>query len=266
MSELLALAERQPDEAVGIFQELTNLCQGGKLVSEDLESHVPTILRMWQRLYNEAKPFQGDPFKVEWTVDDAYQPVRAPLEWLLDMMAFLPGESVGSALRENLQLADPLLQLFAAISILRRLEPINDRDLDPIAANHQTRHKLWTQLRELQMESLMPKRWSTPEQLAASEFVNWASHPMELGVPPEEIELAKTFSAVVEGKRRDLYLFRFREFPKPWEPSGGWMAGIAGPYRDGTQLLSPWSSFDDWEAMSPEQHFAKLFSAINGEG
>jgi hypothetical protein len=110
----------------------------------------------------------------------------------------------------------------------------------------------------------MPERWSMPEFLAASELSNWASHPMELGVPPEEIELAKIFSVEISGEKQDIYLFRFREYSKRGEPGEGWMARIAGPYKDGEALLSPWSSFDRWDSLTPEEHFKKLYAVVNG--
>ncbi len=151
-------------------------------------------------MVEEAKAFQQDPSKIEWMIGDEYQTVRTPLEWLIDLLRYFPGEDVSSVLRESLKLSDPLLKLFAALSLLRRLEPVGATDLELIAASHQTRQKQWNQLRELQMESLMPERWSAPELLAASELVNWASHPMELGVPPEEIELMQKFPVEIDGR------------------------------------------------------------------
>ena len=266
VAELLEAVEQEGSEvAVEIFQALTKLCQEQQLPTEDLAPHHSTVQLIWKKLYTQAEPLQEDPYKVEWTLREGYQAIRTQLEWLLDLMAYVPGESISSALRESLHIADPLLSLFAAFSLLRRLEPIEESALESIAANPQTRHKLWRKLRELQMEFLVPQQWSSPGMLAESELVNWASYPTELGVPPEEIELMNTFYATVEGKDRDVYLFRFREYPKPWEPGEGWVAGIAGPYRDGQSLLSPFSSLDPWESMSPEEHFSKLFSIVRGE-
>jgi hypothetical protein len=158
------------------------------------------------------------------------------------------------------------LKLFAALSLLRNLEPVDVSELDKIGASHTVRIVLWEQLRKLDMESLMPEQWSTPEQLAASEFSRWAGHPMELGVPPEEIELMGRFPVKVDGGTGDVYLFRFREFPKPWEPGEGWMAGIAGPMRDGEAIGSSWSRFERWDSQSPEEHFLKLRGDVAGCG
>lgn len=254
---------RLPELRGEVLESLVRLCKGGVLLPDELVPHVRIVLDVWRELYEQVKTFQEDPVKVAWMTEDPYRQIRAQMEWLLDFMGYLPGANVSSALRTCLNLSDPLLTLFAALSLLRRLEPVESSDLESIAANHQTRQKLWKQLKESGMESLMPTKWSAPELLAASEFAIWASHPMELGASPEEIELMKTFQVEVDGEKADGYLFRFREFPKPWEQSEGWMAGIAGPYRDGEPLLSPWSAFDDWNSLSPEEHFTKLFAGSN---
>jgi hypothetical protein len=113
------------------------------------------------------------------------------------------------------------------------------------------------------MTWIMPERWSTPEQLAASDLVQWAAHPMEMGTPPEEIEHMATYLINFEGEEVAVFLFRFREFPKPWAPSEGWMAGIAGPYTDGERVGNPWSAFAPWDSKSPEEHFKKLIASVS---
>jgi hypothetical protein len=44
----------------------------------------------------------------------------------------------------------------------------------------------------------------------------------------------------------------------------GWLAGIAGPIRDGESIGSAWSSFKRWESMPPEEHFDKLYRVAYG--
>src|SRR5206468_3292545 len=143
-----------------------------------------------------------------------------------------------------LTLSDPRLKLFALVSLLRRYEPVDTEQIEHVAGANETRIILWEQLRCLELESLMPERWSSPEQLATSALVGWVADPMELGTAPEHVELMLKVPFEIEGETSDVYLFRFREYPKPWEPGQGWMAGIAGPFHKGAQLDSPWSSFD----------------------
>jgi len=181
-------------------------------------------------------------------------------ERLLALMGYFRGKKIGLSLREALELTDPSLKMWALVSLLRRYEPVPKDDLEAVASSHIVRITFWECLQELEMESLMPARWSAPQELAASALSRWLSRPNELNAIPEEIELMRTFPAVDHaGDPMEVYLFRFREYPKPWEPGEGWMAGVAGPYRDGEQIESPWSSFRRWDSMSPEDHFEMLW-------
>jgi hypothetical protein len=177
------------------------------------------------------------------------------------VLRYFPGDEIGQCLREGLTLADPLLKLFAARSLLYRMEYVAPEDIEPIAADNETRVVLWGELHTFKMESLMPPKWAAPALLAASKLARWASGPHELGMLPEEVEPMKSFLIGVDGRMLEIFLFRFRLYPKPWEPGEGWMAGIAGPYRDG-QILRSWSQFDTWSSKSPEEHFAKLYGDL----
>jgi hypothetical protein len=248
-------------KALGACLDLTT---EGVVDGRDLTPHFPMLLSIWKDVYEQVRPLQQSACKPEWMIDEDYSAIRGPAELLLDLMGYLPIRQVDESLREGLSLIDPRLKFFAALSLLRNLEPVDRLELENIASSKEVRILLWEQLRKMGMESLMPEHWSTPEQLAASEFSRWASHPMELGTPPEEIELMESFPVQVDGGTADVYLFRFREFPKPWEPGEGWMAGIAGPFRDGEAIGSPWSRFEQWDSLSPEEHFLKLRGDVAG--
>lgn len=256
------LAELVRDEATrpDAIMAFLNLSDKHILVPDELEPHLQIFLGAWKEALSQVKPKQQAPEKLEWQMDEDYSGLRQCAEILLDLFGHLPMSEAGGYLREALSLTDPRLQLFAALSLLRNLEPVSSSDLEKIAASHQTRIFLWEQLNELGMESLMPMPWAESDKLAASELSRWVSSPMELGAPPEEIELMRAFSVAVDSWKGDVYLFRFREFPKPWEAGEGWMAGIAGPIRDGQTVGSCWSSFEPWDSMTPEEHFAKLRS------
>jgi hypothetical protein len=233
------------------------------LREEDLEPHSSTILGFWADVFGRAKPMQGSSDKMEWKIDPDYAPIRHSAGVILDLMGYLPIQQVEIALREGLSVTDQRLKMFAALSLLRQLQTVDPAELENIAASHETRIVFLEQLRTLKMEWLMPEAWSSSEMLAASELSRWIAHPMELGTPPEEIELMGSFPSKVHGGRLDVYLFRFREFPKPWEPDQGWMAGIAGPFENGESIGSPWSRFESWDSKTPEEHFTELQSDIS---
>jgi hypothetical protein len=193
-------------------------------------------------------------------LDDDYCRARAVGEVVLDVLGYVPGCEVGSRLHAAVNLDDPRLKTWAILSLLRRGERVDPAQIEQVAASLEMRMIFWRQLKQIGRQSLMPERWSRPEQLAASDLSQWASHPNELGVPPSEVELMMKFPfKSADGPTDEVYLFRFREYPKPWEPGEGWMAGIAGPIRNGESQGSPWSSFKKWDSMSPEQHFDNLF-------
>jgi len=265
LADLIGLLQNE-DLRADALDACLSLCAEAVIGGEDLEPHTASLLSLSRRWFELAEPLQQSASQIEWMIDDEYRGIRGRGERLLDLMGYLPGREVETCLRTALSLPDPRLKLFAAVSLLRRREQVDASELEAIAASVEVRIILWEQLRRLRMESLMPQRWSAPEMLAASELSNWVSHPMEMGVPPENVELMITFKVETGGRCEDAYLFRYREYPRPWEPGGGWMAGIVGPYRDGQLIGSCWSAFESWDSRTPEEHIARLRSINSGCG
>jgi hypothetical protein len=239
-----------------------NLCSEEVIRRQDIDTHAPTILEYWRDAFKRASPMQGLADALDWKIDPDYSEVRLAAGLLLDLMGYFSIQQVESALREGLSLTDQRLKMFAALSLLRQLQVVEPEELEKIAASHEVRILLWEQLRLQNVEWLMPQAWSSPKMLAASELSRWIAHPMELGTPPEEIELMGTFPAMTDAGIADIYLFRFREYPKPWEPGEGWQAGIAGPMSNGEAIGSSWSRFENWDSRTPEEHFKKLYENV----
>ena len=236
------------------------LRQRDELSLREIEPYVPVLLAYWIAVFTRVAPLQKEGPDTEWLLEDEYQEPRAEAEVLLDLFGFLPPEPVVNILEQALRFSDARLKCFAVTSLLRLRQLVDPDEIERVAASGEMRMIFMRQLRQLDMKWLMPEPWCNPEMLASSDLVRWAAHPNELGVPPEEIELMKTFRvASDEGPSEHVYLFRFREYARPWAPGEGWMAGIAGPIRDGEALDSPWSSFTRWDSMSPDQHFNKLY-------
>ncbi len=232
------------------------LLQEQTLTGSDVEPYVPAILEIWEATSAEAIHLEPTD---DWMRDDDYLKVRSFAAVLLDLLGYLPGDTALPHLRSAFSRRDAWIRMWALISLLRHGEQVEPADIEQVAKNNDARIVLWEHLRQFGMESQMPERWAQPEELAASALARWAAHPLELGAPPEEVQLMSRFPVEFDGAMLDVYLFRFREYPKPWIPGEGWMAAIAGPFRDGEQLISCWSSFDRWDLMSPEEHFEKLY-------
>jgi hypothetical protein len=249
-----ALFERTEGEAANpyeVVQECLELLERGELRPEEVAPYAPKILSIWNSACAQLRPMQRECRSGEWLLEDDYIGPRALGEIALDVLGYVPGDDVGQSLQAALTLADPRLKAFAILSLLRRGEHVQPEQIEEVAASLEMRMIFWRQLGKLELQSLMPARWRQPELLAASDLCHWAAHPNELGAPPEEVELMAEIP--IEGEPEKVYLFRFREYPKPWEPGEGWMAGIAGTNE------SPWSSFKRWDSMTPEEHFEKLF-------
>jgi hypothetical protein len=245
------------------LEALVGLCKDSVLGPAELESCTEAALKTWADVFERAQPFQQETPAQEWLQDVEYEKARLDAEWCLDLLGYCPGQGVDRALRDALILTDPALQLFAVTSLLRRAQPVSQQELLPIAASDEVRILLWNALLERGLQSLMPAEWADPAALAASSLVRWAAHPCELGAVPEEIQTMAKFEIAEDDGPADVYLFRFREYPKPWAPSEGWVAGIAGPFRDGKELDSPWSAFELWDSLAPEEHFSKLYYRVS---
>ena len=251
IAALVACVEGDAMSRSEAIHRCLGLLQSGTLKPDDLAPHASILLGFWHSICAQLEPRQRDLQSFEWMLDEEYETPRALGEVLLDVLGYVPGEEVGRTLGEGAALIDPRLKTFAIVSQVRRGDPVDPGQMEQAAASLEMREILWRQLKKIGKESLMPERWTRPELLAASDLCHWASHGNELGVPPEEVELIG--GVQVEGTEDTVYLFRFREYPKPWEPGEGWMAGIAGTND------SPWSSFKKWDSMTPQEHFNMLY-------
>jgi hypothetical protein len=240
--------------------ECLELIEKRLIGAPELAPCLPVLLFAWNRLHSALLVIHERAAK-EWANQIEYPEICNSLAVLLDLFGYLQDPSVQAALRAAIDLPEVQLKMFALTSLLRQGESVGSSQIESVAASNETRILLWRRLREIGKEDLMPPTWATAQQLATSDMVWWASHPNELGTPPEDVELMATCGVDLEGEQLEVFVFRFREYPKPWAPSEGWMAGIAGPFREGESLGSPWSAFDTWDSMSPEAHFKKLIAS-----
>jgi hypothetical protein len=211
-------------------------------------------------LVEKLKPAQRPQMAIELLQDPEYQDISIEAEWFLDLLAYVPGSDVTSCLRDALSLSDPYLNLYTVLSLARRSDPISSDEIERVAANYLVRDTLLSELRKIGKESLVPAHWKTSALLAESALAIWLARPTELNAPPEEIELMQEFPIQFdEAGVVNAFLFRYREYPMPWEPGEGWMAGVAGPFWNGEALSSPWSAMKSWDSMTPEEHFRSLY-------
>lgn len=147
--------------------------------------------------------------------------------------------------------------------------------LERAAADPRTRNTLFEFLLFHQKLASFPVRYRTAEAFAESALVQWLQHPNELGVPPDEIELANEVrdppKQTVMGRRDRWFVFRFRMLPPHSAAADGWMAGVVGPvsgppieqYPDAAVV---WSMFRPIDSASPDAHVSAVRELARKKG
>jgi hypothetical protein len=259
LRELFVLT--QPD--YGLEEEVLSGCLGllesGKLSASELAPHLSRITAIWLSTFVKVRHRQEKALSIKWTAATGYHEDRKLLQTVLKFFGYLSPETVLDALRDCMSLTDLRLKLAAVLSLLRLNQSVDVQALESIGASNETRIGLWRGLKELRLEAEMPRRWATAPELAASSLADWTGSPFEMGSIPEEMELMNVFPTNGGERVLDVYLFRFRQRRGTARRSTTWLAGVAGPFYNGEELNSPWSAFDPWSSLSPEQHFTKLF-------
>jgi hypothetical protein len=145
-------------------------------------------------------------------------------------------------------------------------EPLPEA-LERAAADPRTRNTLFEFLLFHHKLESFPSRYRTAEAFAESALVQWLMHPNELGVPPDEIELANEVRdpprSTVMGRRDRWFVFRFRTLPPHPAAEDGWMAGVVGPVSGPPIEQFPdaavvWSMFRPFDSAFPEEHVSAV--------
>jgi hypothetical protein len=135
--------------------------------------------------------------------------------------------SVGRGRRQRneriLKLLDPLGQKLDAG------EPVSVEEVREFARRPETRHMLFTILREMNRSDLLPDDFNAPIQQAEAALVFWMMHPNELQDPPETMEHLQDVRHTVNGRDATIHVFRYRMPADHWAGKDGWLLGLAGP-------------------------------------
>lgn len=227
------------------------------LKSADIQTVDRSLLYEYESLKMPLISFQSVLNTHMWTKN--YQSLRGEAGLLLDIFGYLDSGKVTEVLNDALLLNDNRLKFFAAISLLRKEEPVNIQVLYDIASDSETRNILYDTLSEMDLEDLFPKQFFNQVDFAESEMVSWLTFPTELGCVPTEI----LCEAIITKQHNDFgevdyYVFKFKSDEEDWLESG-WMAGVTGCYKRNNQPTTEtvsytFSNFEPWESKSPEEH------------
>lgn len=152
-----------------------------------------------------------------------------------------------------------------AIRAVEQNDPSAQERVAEFARIAAARNHLFARLKDLGKADIFPACYRSVEKVAESDLACWLMHPNELAAPPSEIELMQDIPIQEDGKTGTFYLFRFRIEPGHWASNRGWMAGVAGPYWDNTDLpdfaSGTFSELAPFDRMTLEQHVDFLRAA-----
>jgi hypothetical protein len=237
----------------------------------------PLLLTRLQRLLATLEPRQKRT-GMAWRWQDDYAEARFEADVLLDLLGYVPKEDdVVAGLRRAETLLDPLLKLWATVSLLRLGQAPAQGSARAIAADAETRNQFLDQLMKLRRQELFPIKELTQPKLAESNMVNWLAYPTELARAPDHIELMKTVEVDAGSDGGGVfvyYVFRFKNDPPDHFAKDGWLAGISGPFRkldfpttdaggDTFSSFTPWNDFKAEEHLGSVQELLEAWRARN---
>lgn len=196
-----------------------------------------------------------------WRTEEDYFTANRLVGLFLDLMGYVPHTDVKSELKAMLADEDRRIKFFALSSLLELGESVDAGALLDVAASAEMRGNLYARLEQFGKSDLFPAQFKTQGALAESDMVSWLMYPTELGVAPDEIELMKVVSVDTQTTDGliDYYVFRYRVNPPNEHATNGWLAGVSGPYIQGTALRThglggTFSAFTPYDKQSPEAH------------
>lgn len=198
---------------------------------------------------------------IGWRFSEEYWHVRQPAGCWLDIAGYLKTDMVEPLLQYALQLPDPLLVMYALISLLRRGSTVAPSALQRVAACHETREYLFNSLKGMDQLALFPASFRTWDAFAAANMTSWLLYPTELGREPDALEKMAIFTSDKPEGEVALYVWRFRT------EDGPWYAAVSGPHlRKGEpEPLHgdlTFSRFDEWDNATPEEHAEAVLETL----
>jgi hypothetical protein len=273
--ELLGYATN-PKLSFDIYQLCLEYCEAGLLKRETLAPYSEQILESYRTQSRELWPLQ-QPDGISWMWHEEYVPHRNEAALLLDLMGYFPPEKVLVELGRGLRYRDPRLKYFVISSLLRLGQPVNAGQIEMVAAYDEMRNYMYDRLKQAGKDNFFPKKYRNQEAFAESNMVDWLAYPTELGRAPDEIELMKVETRDLGSEEGlcDYYLYRFRVHAPHEMATEGWLASVAGPFRQKEMpttnaLGHTFSAFEKWDSRKPEEHLQHLLDLVDeqtkGEG
>ena len=251
---------RAGDELASVMNYLNASLEAGQLTAETLRPTASWVESEAARLLDIVQPRQRAE-GTKWRADEDYAESRSNLGVHLDLLGIVPGSRL-VALERAAQLNDPLLVLFAVVSMLKRgIEP-QVPALLACAKSHETRAALHKQLKHLGRLDLFPSEFLTFEAFAAAAMTEWLLYPAELGYEPTSLEFIAEVEGTKDGEPVVMCLWKFTT------DEGEALAAASGPYPASRPVEPLWgqdtfSRFTAWDKLTPEGHLEGILETLD---
>ncbi|WP_435579797.1 hypothetical protein [Gilvibacter sp.] len=200
--------------------------------------------------------------------DEVYMDARANSCIIMDILGYGTTQASLDELQTSLDyFIDNRPKYFAVSALMLRDEHIDQSHFDSLAEDDETRGLIHRFLKAVSKMRFFPKAYNNQRELSKADMVNWLIYPTELARVPSEIELVEIFTVEYSDVGpADFYLWKFRSDAEGWKEDG-WMAGVSGPFvRSETPTMDAYgytfSSFDQMDEMSPQEHFDGIIELI----
>lgn len=172
---------------------------------------------------------------------------------ILDILGRIPIAGSSEAARDALTLRRSAVRAWAAIALLSLKQPLSEEELESVAAPLESREEFTRALQRHGLLDRLPEKFRNNESFAMACMVGWLGHPLELGEPPEKIELVQRVELEKpQGVRLEHYVFKFLPRKSESEPNPKWQVGWSGPYKAGMLDLEggegTFSDAAEWDA------------------
>jgi hypothetical protein len=124
--------------------------------------------------------------------------------------------------------------------ILKRLDSIGQRlsdnkqitreEIYEFANNDELRGMLHAILREFARLDLFPNNFLDIESQAKTSLAYWLMHPNELQEAPAKIELVDKIQRIINERKGDFFVLRYKMPQGHWAEKDGWLLGLSGPF------------------------------------
>jgi hypothetical protein len=232
--------------------------------SEDLIPQQTLLLNQYTAIIQKLLPYQAD-FKSSFVWQswkESYLHLRSDARVFLDVFGYMGTDETKTELKKAIcSYNDPLLKGVAIISALRLMQPVDENEIRYVAADHEARNLLYSELELLGKTDAFCSEFKTQEHFAVSNMIDWLKRSEDFAAVPEHIEVIKKYFPDEEQPDIYFYLMKFAQADREW------LTGISGPYKVGEEptvhtRFRGWSTFTFLDDLSEDEHADMLLDSL----